>query len=257
MSPSRTTGQSESPVLSIVVPAFNEERRLPESLARIADYLLKKTPPLPAEVLVVDDGSLDSTSLVAKDSGRKLGLELRTLRLVPNQGKGCAVRHGVLAARGQWILVTDADLSTPVEEWEKLFAAKTPVAIGSRAVDESLVKKKQGVFRRAMGKLFNRLVQLLAVPGIRDTQCGFKLFERDAARQVFQRTRINRFAYDVEALLIARRLGFTVTEIPVLWFNSEDTRVSFVAGVQAYLDVLRIRWLVARSFRRPRPPADE
>jgi dolichyl-phosphate beta-glucosyltransferase len=148
------------------------------------------------------------------------------------------------------ILVSDADFSTPIGEWEKLAATGAPVAIGSRAVDESLVKEQQSFYRVAMGKLFNRLVRLLAVPGIHDTQCGFKLFSRDAARAIFSRTTVDRFAWDVEALLLARKLGYAIAEVPVLWFNSPDSRVTLLAGVQATHELFRIRRRVSRSLGR-------
>ena len=152
------------------------------------------------------------------------------------------MRSGVLAAHGASVLVSDADFSTPIAEWEKLVATGAPVAIGSRAVDESLVKERQPLFRQAMGKLFNRLVRLLLVRGVKDTQCGFKLFSREAAQAIFTRARIDRFAYDVEALVLARRLGYAIAEVPVLWFNSPDSRVSLFGGAQAYVDLLRIRF---------------
>jgi dolichyl-phosphate beta-glucosyltransferase len=228
--------------LSIVIPAFNEEVRLPASLGAISAYLAARPSAPRVEVLVVDDGSGDATAMRAEDAGRRYGLDLRVLRLPKNSGKGFAVRTGCLEARGRSVLVTDADLSTPIYEWEKLAARDAPVAIGSRAVDESLVKERQSLGRRAMGKLFNRLVRLVAVPGIRDTQCGFKLFSREAAREIFSRAKVDRFAYDVEALLLARQLGYAIAEVPVLWFNSADSRVTLLGGAQACWDVLRIRF---------------
>ena len=243
-----------SPALSFVVPAFNEEKRLPVSLARIAEWLGSRTPPVPAEVLVVDDGSSDRTAAVAEKTASGLGLSFRVIRLPENRGKGAAVRAGVLEARGEHVLVTDADLSTPIEEVDKLLAAGAPVAIGSRGVDTTLVKQRQPLFRVASGKVFNLLVRVLAVSGIRDTQCGFKLFRRDAAREVFSRATVDRFAFDVEALLLARRLGYAIAEVPVLWFNSPDTRVGFGGGLEAFAALFRIRWQVARTIRR-NPPA--
>lgn len=240
-----------SPRLSIVVPAYREELRLPPSLEKIACHL-RAHPALEAEVVVVDDGSPDRTASRAEAAGKELGLALRVVRFPVNRGKGAAVRAGALAAEGELVLVTDADLSTPIDEWEKLAAAGTEVAIGSRAVDESLVKTPQPLYRRAAGKLFNRVVRLTAVPGIRDTQCGFKLFSRRAARDVFSRTTIDRFAWDVEALLLAHRLGYAIAEVPVLWFDSPDSRVGLGGGAQAYLDLFRIRWRVWRTLRKNR-----
>jgi len=227
--------------LSIVIPAYNEEARLPASLGAIAAYLSAKASAPRVEVLVVDDGSSDATGPRAEEAARRHALPLRVLRLAENRGKGAAVRAGCLEAAGALVLVSDADFSTPVYEWEKLAAAGAPVAIGSRALDEALVKEKQPFFRQAMGKLFNRLVRLVAVPGIHDTQCGFKLFTLEAAREIFSRTKVDRFAYDVEALLLARQLGYAIAEVPVLWFNSADSRVTLFGGAQAYWDVLRIR----------------
>jgi dolichyl-phosphate beta-glucosyltransferase len=232
--------------LSIVIPAYDEETRLPASLGAIAAYLAARPSAPRVEVLVVDDGSTDATAARAEEAGRRHSLALRVLRLPANRGKGAAVRAGCLEAAGRLVLVSDADFSTPVYEWEKLAAAGAPVAIGSRALDEALVKEKQPFFRQAMGKLFNRLVRLVAVPGIRDTQCGFKLFSREAAREIFSRTKVDRFAYDVEALLLARRLGYPIAEVPVLWFNSADSRVTLLGGAQAYWDVLRIRFTTRR-----------
>ena len=246
---------SRTPALSLVIPAFNEEKRLPVSLARIADWLGTRTPPLPSEVLVVDDGSSDRTAAVAEKTAAGLGLAFRVIRLPENRGKGAAVRAGVLEATGDHVLLTDADLSTPIEEVDKLLAAAAPVAIGSRGVDVTLVKERQPLFRVASGKLFNLLVRLLVVSGIRDTQCGFKLFRRDAALEVFSRASVDRFAFDVEALLLARRLGYAIVEVPVLWFNSPDTRVGIGGGLEAFVALFRIRRRVSRAMRaRPLTP---
>ncbi|MGE5346590.1 MAG: dolichyl-phosphate beta-glucosyltransferase [Acidithiobacillales bacterium] len=238
------------PDLTVVIPAFNEETRLPASLEALAAFVAARAEPVSLEVIVVDDGSTDRTAARAAETGRRLGLDLAVLAHERNRGKGAAVRTGALAAGGEKILVSDADFSTPIGEWEKLVASGAPVAIGSRAVDENLVKEPQAFYRVAMGKLFNRLVRLLAVPGIRDTQCGFKLFSREAARAVFSLATVDRFAWDVEALLLARKLGFAIAEVPVLWFNSPDSRVTLLSGLQATLELFRIRRRVARALRR-------
>jgi dolichyl-phosphate beta-glucosyltransferase len=242
---------NRTPALSLVIPAYNEEKRLPVALARIADWLGSRSPSLSAEVLVVDDGSSDRTAAVAEKTAQGLGLSSRVIRLPQNLGKGAAVRAGVLEAAGDQVLVTDADLSTPIEEVDKLLAAGAPVAIGSRGVDTTLVKQRQSLFRVASGRTFNLVVRLFVVSGIRDTQCGFKLFRRDA------RATVDRFAFDVEALLLARRLGFPIAEVPVLWFNSPDTRVGLGGGLEAFAELFRVRRRVSRAMRaRPaRPPA--
>lgn len=241
------------PALSIVIPAYDESARISTSLEELARYLSSQA--LDAEVLVVDDGSTDATGARAEESGRRLGLPLRVLRVPVNRGKGHAVRAGVLAAAGRAILVSDADFSTPVDEWGKLAATGAPVAIGSRALDESLLRRKQPFFRQASGRLFNRLVQLLVLPGIHDTQCGFKLFSREAGRAIFSRAAVDRFAFDVEALLIARHLGFRVAEVPVVWSNVDDSRVSLLSGIHAFLDVFRIALVTRRRLRADGPGA--
>ena len=228
--------------ISLVIPAYQESLRLPGSLTRIAEYLAGRRDEA-WEILVVDDGSRDATADVAREEAKRLGLPLRVLRLPANRGKGAAIRAGVLASRGDWVLVCDADLSTPIEEWKKLRAAGTPVAVGSRALDEDLVRLKQPWHRRTMGKLFNLFVRALTIRGIRDTQCGFKLFEGTLAREIFARAKIDRFAYDVEILLLARRRGAAIAEVPVLWFNSPESKVSIVRdSLRMLRDLVRIRF---------------
>ncbi len=235
---------SPPPDLSIVIPTFNEEARLPESLERIHEFLGDEG--LSAEVIVIDDGSRDATVSRALETANRIGRNVQTIRLDRNRGKGCAVRAGVLAATGRFILITDADLSTPIVEWRKLADANADVAIGSRALDERLLRRPQPFYRQAVGRFFNRIVRLLVLPEIHDTQCGFKLFERDAARRIFLEAVVDRFAFDVEALVIAKRLGYRIAEVPVLWSNSTDSRVSLRWGLHAFLDVVRIRLRAAR-----------
>ncbi|MEO6326335.1 MAG: dolichyl-phosphate beta-glucosyltransferase, partial [Thermoanaerobaculia bacterium] len=239
--------------LSIVIPAYEEAGRLPASLEAISRYHRSLSRPLSLEVIVVDDGSTDGTSAAAENAARALGLPCRVISLARNQGKGSAVRAGVLGARGTHVLVSDADFSTPIAEWEKLCAAGSPVAIGSRAVAGSRITQKQPLFRVLSGRLFNRCVRAFVISGIADTQCGFKLFTRAAARDVFTRTRVDRFAYDVESLLIAQRLGYAIAEVPVLWINSPDSRVSLGGGLQAFVELLRIRSRVDRALRAETP----
>jgi dolichyl-phosphate beta-glucosyltransferase len=239
----RADGIPPEKSLSIVIPAYNEERRIGKTLSSVVAYLADRAPRF--EVIVVDDGSVDATrELVGEVAAREP--RVRLLALGANRGKGMAVRRGMLEARGDWLLFSDADLSTPIEEAERLAAAigaGADIAIGSRSLRGARVEVHQPWCREAMGKTFNRIVRVLAVRGFVDTQCGFKCFTREAARAVFERARIDRFAFDVEALVIARRLGFRIAEVPIRWANEPNSRVAIVSDSARMLaDLLRIRW---------------
>ena len=228
-----------TPYLSIVIPAYNEAARLPPTLLRIRDHLASWNRPY--EILVVDDGSSDGTAEAARSVG---GSELTILRNERNRGKGYAVRRGMLEARGERRLMTDADLSTPIEELKRLMARMDEgydIVIASRAVAGARIEVHQPWYRECMGRLFNLLVRVSTVPGLRDTQCGFKLFRAEAARECFAAAVLDGFSFDVEALFIARRRGHRVAEIPVTWRNDAATRVSTLRGVLAFVDVLKIR----------------
>ncbi|HET9795778.1 MAG TPA: dolichyl-phosphate beta-glucosyltransferase [Thermoanaerobaculia bacterium] len=232
--------------VSLVVPAFNEERRLPATLARIGEYL-RGAGESQWEIVVVDDGSSDRTAEAARAAAPAAGAPVEVVVLPRNRGKGAAIREGVARTRGERVLVSDADLSTPIEEWRRLRDAGAPVAIGSRALDEATVRRRQAWYRRALGKLFNRVVRALSVPGIRDTQCGFKLFDGDVARELFAAARIDRFAWDVEILALARARGLRIAEVPVLWFNSPESKVSVVRDlIPTMRDLIRIRLRVGK-----------
>ena len=197
-------------------------------------------------MIVVDDGSSDGTGELARRAAAAAGLPVEILRHPENRGKGAAIRTGVLASIGDPVLVSDTDLSTPLAEWVKLAERLPthPVAIGSRALQEDLVRRRQPFYRQTMGKVFNAFVRLLAVPDIHDTQCGFKLFRGSVARELFTDARIDRFAYDVEILFLARRRGIEIAEVPVLWFNSPESKVSVVRdSLRMLRDLVRIRWL--------------
>ena len=197
-------------------------------------------------MIVVDDGSSDGTGELARRAAAAAGLPVEILRHPENRGKGAAIRTGVLASIGDPVLVSDTDLSTPLAEWVKLAERLPthPVAIGSRALQEDLVRRRQPFYRQTMGKVFNAFVRLLAVPDIHDTQCGFKLFRGSVARELFADARIDRFAYDVEILFLARRRGIEIAEVPVLWFNSPESKVSVVRdSLRMLRDLVRIRWL--------------
>jgi dolichyl-phosphate beta-glucosyltransferase len=230
--------------LSIVIPAYNEARRLPETLEKIAAYVEAR--PFPLEVLVVDDGSTDGTAEAARQAAARWpGIGL--LKNPGNCGKGHSVRNGMLHAEGAVVLFTDADLSAPIEEADLLLGAigaGHDVAIGSRALRPELIGLHQSPLREMAGKIFNLLVRAITGLPFRDTQCGFKAFRLEAARAVFSRQRIDRFGFDVEALYLAKKLGYRIAEIPVKWNHSEDTKVSmFADSVRMFTDLLRIRWM--------------
>jgi glycosyltransferase involved in cell wall biosynthesis len=240
-----------NPDLSIIIPSYNEELRLPATLERIADYL--QTYKGTAEVLVVDDGSKDGTSAVAE----YFCIKIPTLRVVSNganRGKGYSVRHGMQEARGRVALFTDADLSAPIEEAGKLIDALEThdVAIGSRAMDRSLISVHESPFREFAGIVFNKIVRLILWLPFVDTQCGFKAFRRDTCGILFEQQRIERFGFDPELLYLARHHGLRTLEIPVRWGHSPATKVSMLRdSLQMFIDVFTIRWN-ALAGRYPR-----
>jgi dolichyl-phosphate beta-glucosyltransferase len=242
---------SAAPDLSIIIPSYNEELRLPATLEKIAAYITASG--LEAEVLVVDDGSRDRTAAVAETLRWKIP-SLRVLANGVNRGKGFSVRRGMLEARGRIVLFTDADLSAPIEEAGKLIQAleTNDVAIGSRAIDRSLISVRQSPFREFSGIVFNKVVRaILRLPFV-DTQCGFKAFRRDRCSIIFEQQRIERFGFDPELLYLARHHGLYSVEIPVRWAHSPATKVSMLRdSIHMFLDVFAIRWN-ALAGRYPR-----
>jgi dolichyl-phosphate beta-glucosyltransferase len=230
--------------LSIVIPAYNEERRLPSTLDVILAWL-DSAPYQYVEVLIVDDGSTDATAAIVEKRAAT-DLRLRLIRNPGNRGKGYAVRHGMLEAKGDWILSTDADLSAPIDELPKLLAVaeqqEAAIAIGSRALDRTLIGVHQSQWREMSGIVFNGVMRLITGLPFADTQCGFKVFRRDAAGPVFKRQRLDGFSFDVEDLFIARTLGIPTIEVAVRWNNVEGTKVGLLQGIASFLDLLRIRW---------------
>jgi dolichyl-phosphate beta-glucosyltransferase len=225
--------------ISIIIPAFNEENRLPSTLKNVRSYLDRSQWEF-AEILVVDDGSRDSTVAVAERAG------VRVLRNPGNRGKGYSVKHGIMQATGDWALFTDADLSSPIEDMEKLWNAvereSAAGAIGSRALDRSLIGVHQPAFREVMGRIFNLVMRLITGLPYHDTQCGFKLFESRAAHEIFSRQQADGFGFDVEVLFIAKRLGYKVVEVPVRWNDVAGTKVSLWRGMSAFFDPVKVRW---------------
>lgn len=239
-----------APDLSIVIPAYNEERRIVSTLEHAREFLDAAN--MGFEIIVVDDGSRDNTcdrvETIARNDAR-----ISLVRQPVNLGKGAAVRRGMSLVQGRLALFMDADLATPMSELPKLLAAietGAAVAIGSRGTPESQVRQSQGIVRENMGKTFNRIVQAIAIHGIQDTQCGFKLFTDTARREIFRRASVDRFAFDVELLLIAHDLGLRIAEVPIAWHHVPDSRVSPVRDATRMLfDVLLLR---ARMRRRAR-----
>jgi dolichyl-phosphate beta-glucosyltransferase len=233
-------------MISIIIPAYNEEKRITESLKRVANYMNEKG--WEYEIIVVDDGSTDQT-LAVVDGARPKIRHIKLISYPTNMGKGFAVRIGVLESKGDIVLISDADLSTPIEEIEKLLpfidiskGGKCAVAIGSRALPESQIIIKQPLWRQFMGKVFNKIVRILVINDFVDTQCGFKLFDGESARRIFALAKVNRFAFDVEILLIAKKLGFFIKEVPVKWLNSEQSKVSPVLdSLRMLKDLIKIR----------------
>jgi len=251
------SSRTDSPLLSVVVPAYNEEQRLPTTLANILDYLGQK--PYQWELIVADDGSSDDTAALVERTAQQYAT-LRVLRL-DHRGKGFAVRAGALAAHGDYVLLCDADLAVPIEEWEQLHGRLMQgydLAIGSR---EGLGAHRLGEprYRHLMGRVFNMIVRIVAVSGIQDTQCGFKALRSDVALDLFRRVQIYGeqaprvqgaavTAYDVELLYLARRRGYRIAEVPVPWQYGTETKVNPIRDSWRNLwDVLTVRWFALRG----------
>jgi glycosyltransferase involved in cell wall biosynthesis len=233
--------------LTVVIPTFNSASRIAASLGAVASYLAAK--PFVSEIVVVDDGSRDGTAGAARAAldGR---IRHQVLERGHNLGKGASVREGVLAAAGEVILFCDDDLSTPIEELDKALAALdagADVVIGSRALPGSDIRVRQRRPREWLGKLFNVLVRLFVLRGYRDTQCGFKAFRRDPGRDIFSGLRTPGFGFDVEVLVLCRRRGYRVAEIPVAWCDVRPSRLRIFKGSWG---MIRDLWRIRRAGRR-------
>ncbi len=227
--------------LSVVIPAYNEERRLPSSLLKLNDYMKRKG--ILGEIIVVDDGSTDNTADVAG----KLGIRsLRIIRNGVNRGKGYSVKAGILEARYPLVLFSDSDLATPIEELDnflKLLELGYDIIIASRNLKNSDIVVKQPFYRQLMGKLFPFLATLIAGVNFRDTQCGFKLFRTDAAKRMAAFQTFNRFSFDVELMFLAKKMGLKVKEAPVKWIDQRGSKVSPLKdGITMLLDLFRLRY---------------
>lgn len=233
--------------LSLVIPAYNEGKRLPDTLRSVAAFVPSGRFG-PVEVIVIDDGSTDDTTACAEDLLDILelaGARARVLRNSRNRGKGYSVRLGMREAGNDWILLTDADLATPLAEAERLQQAAEEgghqIAIGSRGLDRSLIRVRQPMYRELAGRLFN--LNMRAVMGLdyADTQCGFKLFSREAARKIAARQRVERFGFDAEQLYLAGKLGLSVVEVPVRWNDMPGSSVGLLDGLRAFLDLWAVK----------------
>jgi dolichyl-phosphate beta-glucosyltransferase len=229
--------------LSVIIPAYNEEQRIGDSLERIVCFL--KTQPYESEVIVVSDGSHDRTVEISRETLK--GFRHRILEMLVNKGKGNAVRWGMLAGKGRYLLFTDADLSTPIEEIDrfmKYLEEGYDAVIGSRDVASSRVERHQNFLREEMGKAFNLLARIFAFRGIHDSQCGFKCFRREAAQFLFENQKIRGFGFDAEILYLAQKRGYRILETGVTWRNSPKSRVSIWRDpFMMFFDLIRIRWM--------------
>jgi dolichyl-phosphate beta-glucosyltransferase len=238
---------AEAVALTIVVPAYNEQRRLPPTLIDIIDFCDQRNTPY--EVIVVDDGSTDETTEVVRKFEKVRG-QVRLIQLARNAGKGHAVRVGMLNSKGTRVLFADADGATPIAELTRLEAALdsgADVAIGSRAKASTNTRVDTLIHRKLLGRIFNKCVNLILLPGIEDTQCGFKLFTRPAAEFVFKQQRSDSFSFDVEILYLAQRVGMTIHEVPINWQNIPGSKVNLVLdALKMFRDIFRFR-LVHRN----------
>jgi len=241
-------------LLSIIVPCFNEADRLRDSLPVLKKYLLQQD--FTWEVIFIDDGGSDDTARVPFEFFDDA--QARAIRYEVNRGKGYAVKQGILAARGEIILLTDADFSTPIQEWERLHAclqAGDQVVIGSRSLPDSKVVVHQAWYRELLGKVFNKLIRIIVLRGFIDTQCGFKLFRREVGVSIFEKMTVDRFCFDVEFLFIARKWGLKIRELPVEWHDVLCSRVQVVRdSSRMLLDAFRIRFNDWGGRYEPSPP---
>lgn len=234
--------------LSIIIPAYNEEKRIGSTLIKMLNYLSAKD--YSWEIIVVDDGSTDRTIEKARELIKDE--RLKVLKNPVNAGKGYSVKQGVLASKGEVILFSDADLSTPIEELDNMLSwieRGCDIVIGSRALPESVIKLSQPWHRQTMGKIFNLIVRAFVLSELKDTQCGFKCFKRETTFKIFNLQRLNGFAFDVEILYIAKKLGLTIKEQPVKWINSPDSKVNLFKGpLSMFRELFTIKLYVIKGY---------
>jgi dolichyl-phosphate beta-glucosyltransferase len=237
--------------ISIIIPAYNEEKRIQKTLERIFSYMKEKKHDF--EIIVVDDGSKDKTVELVElfrkknSKGKKKADKnrIKILKNIKNKGKGHSVKRGMLSGEKKWLLFSDADLSTPIEEIEKFekYIDQYLIIIASRNLKESQIKIKQPKIRSTLGKIFPFVVNLFTIRGIKDTQCGFKLFRKDVAEKIFPLQTSKRFAFDVEVLFIAKKHGYKIKEIPVIWINALGSKVDPIKdSISMFFDLIRFRF---------------
>ena len=235
-------GQKQAPIfLSLIIPAFNEENRLPPTLEKANRYFESKS--FSHEIIIVDDGSSDRTAEVCRNSLGK-NENFYVIELTINRGKGFAVKTGIEQAQGKYILFADADNSTPIDEFDKFLPYLSPgrIAIGSRFLQAEMVERKQPWYRIAISRIANLFIRWLVVKKIRDTQCGFKVFHNIDAKLLAQLQRIHRFGFDIEYLALAQQFGFEIVEIPVRWINSSDSRIRPIRDtLRTCVDLIRVK----------------
>lgn len=236
------------PYLSVIFPAYNEEKRIPATLEKTYGYLKKQK--YSWEIIVVDDGSSDETVSRVQTLSHKIP-NLRIIDNKKNKGKGGVVKQAMLESKGEWRLFTDADNSTPIDQIEKLWKYKEeyPVIIGSRYIGKGSIKKAQPWYRKVISRASNLLIKLLAVKGIEDTQCGFKLFKAEAAEKIFPHQTIMRWAFDIEILGLAQKLNLPIKEVAVNWYNSAESKVRAVKALfRSFVELIKIWWRL-KKFR--------
>ncbi|MGQ9819899.1 MAG: dolichyl-phosphate beta-glucosyltransferase [Candidatus Kapaibacteriales bacterium] len=232
--------------ISFVIPVYNEEGRIGKTLEVVLDYFSKTD--YTTELIVVDDGSTDNTAKIVKGFSKRVKL----LHYEKNHGKGAAVRYGMLSSNGDYRIFSDADLSTPIYEIEKILQKLkngADICIGSRAIDPSLIKKHQPFYREFMGKTFNKFVQMLIMKGVEDTQCGFKGFTAESAQYLFSRSKIDGFSFDVEILYLAQQAKMRIEQVPVEWYNDQRTKVHPIRdSFNMFIELLKIKKIHSNSL---------
>jgi len=233
----------QQPEISVIIPAYNEAAGIQAALEQVATYFQSRA--ITGEIIVVDDGSTDGTAQLAGQASVPVAVHI--LVNERNRGKGYSVRRGILYAHGQYVGFADADMATPIDQLDKVrqaFAAGADVVVGSRALPGSQIAKHQPWWREQAGKLFGSFVRTMLLPGITDSQCGFKFFARPAAEAIFRQQQLTGWAFDVELLYLAERLGYSIAQVPVRWIDEPHSRVRMLRdGPQMLIDVLRIRWI--------------